>query len=756
MKIKRLAASFGALKNRELCLAPGLNIVEAPNEGGKSTWCGFIRAMLYGVNTAQRDKAGFLSDKTRFRPWDGGPMEGIMELSSEGRDITIQRTALGASPMKKLSVTYSKTGQEVLELANDSLGEALTGVSEQIFERSAFIRQSGVQVSQTGQLEQRIASLVSSGDEGISYADTDAVLRSWQRKRRHNKSGFIPRLEAELVQVEDALARLEEANRTYAEIANDLDLAQARQGELLADLKIHEELESRAQRQRIVDAEKSIRVLDMEIGLLERSLSVNGKPITGAMVSAARTSYDSLGALTVSYTDKKTEKETAERELSLIDEEKQNSVFAGLPLRKARDAVSAAAVENLEADKAAEYKRERYTIPIAVLLVLTLAGLASGILLSPAFWGLAAVCAAGTAFLTVLYVRKRAAAGAAERTRQETLARYKCGSIDDLIARLEDYERLCGKGDELKTRVDESSAACDAAMAEMNRLRESFEAQVSVFAPQTNGLESAFRTMSMVEKKQTRLEAAAAEKKAADNLFQSLKRAYNGDWQTPIPKDGLRQPLRSKSETSYDLKRLEKELETLKHSAAIAMGELRALGDPVVLGARLNALTARKSELEDQFEALALASAVLAEANNEIQARFSPLLGRRAGYFLDRLTGGKYKRVLLDRDLAPGVERFGESVSRDILFLSGGTADQVYLALRLAICEMVLPDKNPCPIILDEALASFDEPRLHQALGLLNEMAQTRQVILFTCHTRESAFFSEDETVHVTRLPAFS
>ena len=61
MKIKEMTATFGKLDKASLKLSPGLNILEAPNEGGKSTWSAFLRAMLYGIPTNQRDKTGFLA-----------------------------------------------------------------------------------------------------------------------------------------------------------------------------------------------------------------------------------------------------------------------------------------------------------------------------------------------------------------------------------------------------------------------------------------------------------------------------------------------------------------------------------------------------------------------------------------------------------------------------------------------------------------------------------------------------------------------
>ena len=79
----------------------------------------------------------------------------------------------------------------------------------------------------------------------------------------------------------------------------------------------------------------------------------------------------------------------------------------------------------------------------------------------------------------------------------------------------------------------------------------------------------------------------------------------------------------------------------------------------------------------------------------------------------------------------------GEAVSRSILSLSEGTADQIYLALRLAMSSLILSGDEPAPIILDDALVNFDNTRMAHAVRLLRKMSESRQIILFTCHDRE-------------------
>ena len=110
--------------------------------------------------------------------------------------------------------------------------------------------------------------------------------------------------------------------------------------------------------------------------------------------------------------------------------------------------------------------------------------------------------------------------------------------------------------------------------------------------------------------------------------------------------------------------------------------------------------------------------------------------------------------MVLDRAFHLSAEPAGDSIYRPSALLSAGAADQLYLAVRLAICDLVLPEGKQAPIVLDDALASFDDARCAAALRWLKEEGKRRQILLFTCHSREAAFFAGDEEVAVQRLTA--
>lgn len=754
MIIKRLSASFGGLQNARLNLESGLNIIDAPNERGKSTWCAFIRAMLYGINTAEREKEGFLPEKTKYKPWSGAAMEGAMEVEAGGRIIVIQRRVLGTTPMKKLDVRYSGSGEEVIALMHQNLGETLTGVPEGVFVRSAFIRQAGLKVSQTGELEQRIAALVSGGDESISYSETEKTLKKWRNDRKSNKTtGKIPAIEAEIADIDQSMARLKEAAETYNEISIDLDRAEARRAELAEDLNALIELERRLQRQKVADAKKKVQDLDREISAKQNVLAQNGANFSRARLQDAREAHDKLASLTRQYTHAKTEKENAEKDLRLIEEEQANMGFEGKSIEEAKALVKSAELEDEAAKSASAASRKKYTIPLGLLPIFAIAMLAVSLVweMRPLMLlSVLAIIAMGV--LAFLLYRTWSAANSLVKRRDVTFTKLRVPTIEALHHKLEHYETLSAKVIELKANLEEASAVCEKARDEVDHLKAHLEQTIAQLAPGAGDLEDAIAKMKEIEALAERLEIAEKEREAAAYLMNTLIESYDGDASEAIPQDGLRLPLRSKSETSYDLKRMEGELETLRYSHGRAEGEVRAFGDPVILGARRNALEARLEELNKQYDALSLAMEVLAEADAEIGARFSPLLGKQAGYYLDRLTEGEYKRVVFDKNLIPSAERAGESVSRDILYLSGGTIDQVYFALRLAICDLTFPADRACPIILDDALVSFDDTRLGGALTLLKELAERRQIILFTCQNREAQFFKGDQTVCVVNL----
>ena len=186
--------------------------------------------------------------------------------------------------------------------------------------------------------------------------------------------------------------------------------------------------------------------------------------------------------------------------------------------------------------------------------------------------------------------------------------------------------------------------------------------------------------------------------------------------------------------------RLSRELQRKRSDAAALSakisglnGKLSAMGDPMVLSSTLSSMRERYETVQAEYEAITLAEEILREADGEIQSRFSPELSKLAAKYMSEMTGGRYEDVLVGQDFSAKARTRDDSVARDAEYLSAGTMDLMYLAVRLAVCELALPAGEPCPLIIDDALVNLDNSRYEQAMALLKKIALKRQVILFTC-----------------------
>jgi uncharacterized protein YhaN len=167
---------------------------------------------------------------------------------------------------------------------------------------------------------------------------------------------------------------------------------------------------------------------------------------------------------------------------------------------------------------------------------------------------------------------------------------------------------------------------------------------------------------------------------------------------------------------------------------------MEALGDSGVLRQQLAVVTQRIEELEKIHAAALLAQQTLEAAKLELQRRFAPRISQRAQEIFSQLTGGRYQRLALDQNLGVSAATEDEDTLRGALWRSDGTADQLYLALRLAVAEELTPQ---APLVLDDAFVRFDDDRLKEILKLMNQTGEKKQVIVFTCQSRERTIMEE-------------
>ena len=632
MTINRLTASFGKLENETLRFHDGLNVIHAPNESGKSTWCAFIRAMLYGIDSSERAAAGKVPDKQRYAPWSGAAMEGQMDLTADRCDITLTRTTRARNaPMREFSAVYTGTNVPVEGLDGTNAGEQLTGVTRDVFRRSAFIEQGSMAVSGSPDLERRINAIVTSGEEGASFSEADERLRAWLRKRRHNRRGLLPELEE----------RIEDTRR----LLDDMD----------------------GSAENIEGLEKSLEACRAEEARLEQE-------VTESRRRQRREAVESVNRARAELDEANERHDAAIAHLSDCRSALRSSPLYGegsleeTGHRVREDLARLADLKQAAARKAS---------PLWMVLFLALAAAAAALYSTDrAVWMIvcAGVFLVAALVFTALYMKRRRAAFSAADERRALLKRYGMHQTGLLASAWEQYQQLYLAAEEAVSDEEAAAADCEALL-----------------------------------QRQRSLEAAALadlDLVSGDSAAARLGRELNA-------------------------KRAERQ--RLAEQIASWKGRLSAMGDMMVMKSDLGVMEAGKADLEQEFEDISLAEEVLRSADSELQSRFSPELGRVAASYMSRMTSGRYEQVLLNRDFSAMTRTGSETVAHDSAYLSAGTLDLLYLAVRLAVCELALPEGESCPLIIDDALVNLDETRLAQAMDLLKELARKRQIILFPC-----------------------
>ena len=678
MRIERMQAVFGGLDGAELELRPGLNVLQSGNETGKSTWSRFLRAMFYGISTSERVKQGSLPDKLRYLPWSGKPMQGSMDLLWQGREVTLRRSSSAAGkPMGPCTAVLTGTGEKLPELQGADTGERLLGVTESVFRRSAFLSGSELRIDPDRDLEKRLMTLVTSGEELSSSREAEERLRRWQRKRKWRGSGgTLPEAERSLEEKKTALRRMEEGAKRLASLRRDLEDLEERREELRLELRRHRRDALLEQRKRWERAEQEARMLGQRAEELEEK-------------RAGRTAQtaDALRAAVLRYQEAEKDRAAMEKTLEEAREER-----GALP--------DPADIPRLPG---------RGLGIVLILLGILLAGFGLLTLLQPVLpippWEsyilIACVLLLIPGILRLRLVHRR----------EEELRAGRQMDLERAEARVGELERQL-------LADEEETAECAVALETVKQ---------AALCGEEDPLDAADALDELLRELEQAKNGSISAARLAESLGEGLEEPEKLEGETTMPREAAERRL---NETEHALRETER---ALARDEAV----FQLQGDPLVLASEAATLEETVAIQTEEFAALDLAEQALSEAARQMQSRFAPLISQEAGRLLKGLTGGRYTGVFFDRDLRFSVQPASHLEPRALDYLSEGTKNQVYLAVRLAICRLALPQEDPCPLILDDVLLTFDDERAKHALEFLLELARERQILLFTCSGRE-------------------
>lgn len=708
MKILKLRASFGKLQG-ELCLQEGMNLLCLPNEAGKSTWSAFVLAMLYGIDTKERSSAANagLPAKERYKPWNGKPMEGMMELLWQGRRITIERSSTAKAPMSVFRAYDTDSGQPIRELNAENCGKVLCGVERSVFERTAFIRQLGLSVTEDSALEQRLNALVSTGEEGAKSA-TELEKELQQLKNRiSGRAGRIPKLQASLEETQSALRELDTMRETAETLRTQKETVQEEKERLSALLARIERAKQAQKHAALQELQQQTQEQETRCKRLEAC--VQALPTESELRSLQKELETAQGTL-----------QTAQMEAAFAPQSRQAphapECFSGLSVTEAEKKVAADITQYQELRDSKKPNKL-----LLALLVLLSVGLC--ILIPPLTLLMLPICV--IAFAVFMFQNKKHKK--AQASSEEILRFYRVSDSSEISEKLQlyiaertEYEHSSAqeleKREALLQKLEQAKKQLAAAMS-----------KVKSFAPECQSTADCARAISDALSAHSSL---ASEQRAWEQMKTQLgsMRALIGQQPASVDVEALQL---DEVKLRYELRSAEQKLLSLSDKLSEQRGKISTKGDETQLLAHCEMLQAELEQAREAAQTVELALDALHLADSRLRSRFSPRVTAEAGKILSELTKEKYTNVLLEPDLRLSVR--DEARMRPVAAMSCGTADQMYLALRLAMSRLLLP--GDAPLILDDALVNFDEQRSAAALQLLEKEAQSRQIILFSCRS---------------------
>ena len=714
--------SFGKLKNTVITPQTGINILSAPNESGKTTLAAFIKFAFYGFAGSRKQS---LTDNERelYTPWDGQVCEGSVTFSVDEKKYILHRRQ-APSGKETCEVINRLTGNP--EFIGMVPGEAIFGVSEEIFARTLFFKQLTLPQTRDEVLADRLRDIAISSDEQVS---TQKALKRLSEAKNELKgklgSGLIPKATEERDAIEERITQSSDIRREVVRLRgeiskrnNIIDNAESKLGLLATERNNIEKYDAFLKLQsinRLVNEEETLR-LEYE------------KSSSGLKQQADGGVFSTLSSKNAELVAEQRNKEILKQNLASIEqeiEEISNEIpVSGEKVNKAKQLIESS-------DKNSKF-----------LFVLAGAFAVIGLLIY-----FALKTPAG--FLGIALGVITAAVGAVIMGKPAVFAKESgfenISQLKNAIQNFPAYEQRMKKAtlhrEELLDAYEESNQCC---LNLQNALNEEISKYAEVsdmsYADQIENILSS-STVSGEKLALWRAKSEELDKATQDIDVDSLK----------VDAENAEKPQRDRAIVDRDISFYKNQIAQLteqnrRNELECASFEGK-IGDPAVLVGKRDLLDATVSDLTLKYKAYESAMKIINEASDHMKSEVAPRIGARADEYFSAATGGKYKDITLDAKMSMSV---GEDFSRSIDYLSAGTRDSAYLSLRFALADMLFGG-NGVPILLDDAFVRMDDGRLKMMSGALNEASKKHQIFIFTHSDREKTAL-EDAGISYTNI----
>ncbi len=765
MKIKSIdIAGFGKFKSYHLDFSDDMTLILGENEQGKTTIMAFIRMMFYG-NTGKAsgiDK----NPRKKYRPWNWDIMAGSITFSFGGNMYRLEREFKSSNSTDKISLIDLATNERKTLSGSDDIGAKFFGLTDGAFDRSVFLADTGAPAKNDaadGEINSRLSNIASSGDEDVSFEKVCLRLKGAKEAliSKSRKIGKLDKAGAEILELDEKIRRAEEKEaeiellkKQASAKEEEYKAASAESARLFGLLKNADKIKKRIFVQRYLDAENQRREFAHKLSLKDGSIA------DFRFVNTAKELMASISDITSRKNEAEKEVLKTEEEIEKLSKEIENlgaSNTASAEIYKSQSDRLDEEISDTKTHgdalkhKVTELKPVKKINPLFITLGIIFASAGILYFLFTPLIGAAIAAISVILFVLGFLFKKNIAPDDSDLRREISENSAKLTSlleekqrILEAIAQAEEKNRsqsvklatdsalLEGKKSELELKKSDLALLVSALAETVEKLRKHMELL-------GDGLDKTNTEVCLAELEDTIREyegliqrlgilADHANCSSVEEAKQKLLSFEDSSDITEADVEEIKEKFKAASDISGKMR---SELATLN-------AKIKALAESAesveVLRRKRDELKTKIADYTYYCSMVDNANEVLEEAFREMRMNYSGALDKRTAEIFALLTGNKYKSVNVSKNFDLNFttdEAFG---LKESAYLSSGTEDQLYLALRLAITELITADTDGLPIFMDDPLCQYDDNRALAAMEFLKEYSVGKQLIMFTCH----------------------
>jgi exonuclease SbcC len=725
MMIKKVQiGAFGKLKDLNLDFKEGLNLVYGDNEAGKSTVQALIKAMFYGMNSQKKDIMS--NARKKYIPWNSEYAYAKLYFEDDDQTTYIIERSFGNTKKEDKSlVINSVTGEKALHINEEAPGKDIFGFGEETFEKTLMINQQNYQVlrGKEDEVTQKLINLKQSGDLNLSYHKGMKKLEDLRKGITNSrKNGKLDKLVERLFQLRQEQNELIGLHEKNVEVIIELNELKDKKEQ------IKEHISTLENRKKVIKESADLRGLEQydleEHGLKEYILKeyilkekqdykeyIITKEIDGDITKVLSEKSKELleceelvlefGAFDKLEKDADTRIAAIEDEIIQLDKKIQQSKDFQSELNILKEELKR---------REALVEKKKFENNIYIIAVIGISSIAaiSGIVLALfknlMFYG---VSITGLFFLIM------------GLTWLLNKGKNFKSTTSDIKFQIEEKEKNIEPFD-----VEEIKNKNYANREILNKIYKVCEVKSSVeFNEKLNSYKEHKEYIKILKEEMYKLKQKQSDNKLNLVFFEQRLKDY------------MLEEIDSEIKNYMEkLLMLEKEIQNLDNRIQNIFNKKESLSS---LFNSIEEIKELSKTYEHKLNTINLTEELLKESFQELQQSFGTRLNELTGMILKEITGGKYDKVFVGDDYSIKlIEPEGKSI-KDASYLSRGTYDQVYLALRLAISEIILKEKRSYPLIFDDAFIQYDKNRVINTLNYLSEFGERHQSIIFTCQSRE-------------------